>query len=118
MVRRPRLGLPLAIVLAIAWLPAGCGIGTACPAALLTGDLVRQGDELVVVNANGASAPAERIQWPAGHRVDDRDGRLVVVDGFGTVKAGEGDAVRLGGGETASGVWAVCGLLEVDPTPS
>ena len=117
MARRPRLGLPFAIVLAIAWLPAGCGIGTACPAALLTGDLVRQGDELVVVNANGASAPAERIQWPGGHRVENRDGRLAIVDLFGTVKAGEGDWIRLGGGESEPGTWAVCGLLESDPMP-
>jgi hypothetical protein len=116
MVRRPRLGVSVAILLAVAGLPAGCG--TACPAALLTGDLIRQGDELVVVSSSGASTPAELVRWPAGHRVENRDGRLVVVDFFGTIKAGEGDSVRLGGGETQTGVWGVCGLLEVESAPS
>src|SRR5258708_3875900 len=101
MVRRHRLGVPTAILLALAGLPAGCG--TACPAAMLTGDLIRQGDELVVVNSSGASAPAERVRWPAGHRLEERDGRLVVVDFFGTAKAGEGDWIRLGGGEKEPG---------------
>jgi hypothetical protein len=118
MARRPRLGPAPAILLAVATLPVGCTGGTACPAALLTGDLVRDGEELVVVNSSGASAPAEHVRWPAGHRVENRDGRLVVVDLFGTVKAGEGDWIRLGGGETESGTWGVCGLLEADPMPS
>ena len=102
----------MAGLIAIAGLIAACA--TSCPAALLTGDLVRQGDELVVENPDGGSESAEHVTWPSGHRLEERDGRLVVVDFFGTMKAGEGDAVRLGGGETQNGVWGVCGLLEVD----
>ena len=116
MTRRRRLGAPFAALVAIAMLPAGCQ--TACPAALLTGDLVRQGDELVVANPNGLSVPAERVRWPEGHRLEERDGRLVVVDVFGTIKAGEGDSVRLGGGEGPTGVWGVCGLLELEAAPA
>ena len=71
-----------------------------------------------MVNPSGGSAQAERVRWPAGHRLEERDGRLVVVDFFGTVKAGEGDAIRLGGGEDQAGVWGVCGLLEVGAAPS
>ena len=117
MVRFRRLGPLPAVLLALA-VPAGCDTGKACPAALLAGDLVRQGDELVVVHSSGASAPAERIVWPSGHRVESQDGRLVVVDLIGTVKAGEGDWIRLGGGENPTGTWVVCGLLEADPKPS
>jgi hypothetical protein len=102
----------LAGLIAVAGLTAACA--TSCPAALLTGDLVRQGNELVVENPDGGSVSAEHVRWPTGHRLEERDGRLVVVDFFGTLKAGEGDAVRLGGGETQNGVWGVCGLLEVD----
>ena len=115
MAGRHRLGAPFAILIAIAVLPVGCE--TSCAAALLTGDLVRQGDELVVVNPNGGSGPAERVHWPTGHRVEERDGRLVVVDFFGTLKAGEGDSIRLGGGEVQTGVWGVCGLLEIGAVP-
>jgi hypothetical protein len=105
----------VAILIALSALPAACGQD--CPAALLTGELVRQGDELVVVDPNGGSGPVERVRWPDGHRLEERDGRLVDVDLFGTVKAGEGDRVRLGGGE-AYGVWGVCGLLEIEASPS
>jgi len=107
----PRPSAIVAAVLLAATIVAGaCDIG-GCPAALLTGVLAREGDELVVVN--GDSVPAEHLRWPSGHRLEERDGRLVVVDFSGTVKAGEGDSVRLGGGEV-TGVWVVCGLLEVD----
>jgi hypothetical protein len=107
---------PLAVLLGASLIPAGCG--TSCPVALLTGDLARNGDELVVVNPSGGSVPAERLRWPAGHRLEQRDGRLVDVDFFGTVQAGEGDSVRLGGGEAQTGVWGVCGLIEVAGRPS
>ena len=37
---------------------------------------------------------------------------------LGLVKAREGDFVRLGGGETATGVWGVCGMFEVGRPPN
>jgi hypothetical protein len=111
-----RLATPFAIFLAIGVLPAGCG--TSCPAALLTGRISRDGDELVVRAPHGGSDPVERIRWPSGYRYQILDGRMIVVDPGGTPRAGEGDEVRLGGGESADHVWGVCGLLEVIPDPS
>ena len=96
---------------------AAGGCETTCASALLTGTLQRDVDELVVVRPDGGSDPEERLRWPAGYRLEERDGHLVAVDIFGTVKAGEGDAVRLGGGEISDRTWGVCGLVEV-ATPS
>ena len=101
------------LVLALATLPIAGGCGQACPAALLTGTLVREGGELVVAPNVGGSIAAERVVWPAWHRLETRDGILVVIDAFGTEKAREGDVVRLGGGERGAGTWGVCGVLEV-----
>jgi len=110
-----RVGM-LLVGVAIAPITIGCATG--CPGALLTGVLARQGDELIVIENVGGSFPSERVRWPDWHHVEERDGRLVVVDVFGAVKAGEGDAVNLGGGEAGDGTWAVCGLLEVaSPAP-
>ena len=52
------------------------------------------------------------MDWPVNVIVQQRNGRLVVTDVLGTVKMGEGDEVRLGGGEVADGLWGVCGLME------
>ena len=111
-----RLATPFAILLAIGVLPAGCG--TSCPAALLTGRLARDGDALVVRDPNGGSDPVERIRWPSGYRYEILDGRMIVVDPGGAARAGEGDQVRLGGGESADHVWVECGPIEVVPDPS
>jgi hypothetical protein len=106
--------LAISILLASAtFLSAGCE--TSCAAALLTGTLEREGDHLVVRSVDGIGE-VEQLRWPDGHSVHEQDGRLVVSDLFGTVKAAERDAVRLGGGETSSGVSAVCGLIEVVPS--
>ncbi|HUG47048.1 MAG TPA: hypothetical protein VMP67_01415 [Candidatus Limnocylindria bacterium] len=84
----------------------------ACPAALFTGQLVEQeGGELIALDS--ATGRPERIIWPFGFRLTREGERLAVVDGLGRVVAGEGDTVQLGGGERASGVWVVCGTIEV-----
>ena len=88
----------------------GCG---GCPAALLVGELAEDAGALVVIGAEGG--PSERIIWPFGYGVRDDGGELVLTDLFGAVKAREGDTVRLGGGETESGTFKVCGQLDVDP---
>jgi hypothetical protein len=88
---------------------AGCG----CPTALLVGELTEEAGTLVVAGADGG--PSERIIWPFGYGVRDDGGQLVLTDPFGAVKAREGDTVRLGGGETESGTFKVCGQLDVDP---
>ena len=93
---------------------ATAGVGcVGCPTALLSGELVEQGGELVVVGSDGS--PAERVIWPFGYGVRSDGERLVLTDLIGGVKAREGDTVHLGGGEIESGTFKVCGQLEVDP---
>lgn len=89
----------------------GCG---GCPTALLVGELAEESGTLVVVGADGG--PSERIIWPFGYGVRKDGGELVLIDLSGAVKAREGDVVRLGGGETESGTFKVCGQLDVDPS--
>lgn len=88
---------------------AGC---TGCPTALLSGQLAEQGDELVV--RNSGVGRAEHVIWPFGYGVHAQAGQLILTDLFGSEKARAGDTVRLGGGETESGTFKVCGQLEVD----
>jgi hypothetical protein len=84
-----------------------------CPQALLVGELAQESGTLVVAGVDGA--PSERIIWPFGYGVREDGEKLVLTDLFGAVKAREGNVVRLGGGETESGTFKVCGQLEVDP---
>ena len=107
-----RMLAALIVVMTMAASVAGCGLS--CPAALLEGVLTRRGDELVVVHLEFV----ERVDWAhSHHRVVERDGTLVVVDWLGVVKAREGEYVRMGGGEVATGVWGICGLFEVASPP-
>jgi hypothetical protein len=113
MATRPKLRLiASAALLAVGLATAGAGC-VGCPAALLAGELVEQGDELVIVVSE--ADPAERIIWPFGYSVRSDGERLVLTDLLGGVKARAGDTVRLGGGETESGIFKVCGQLDVDP---
>lgn len=104
-----------AAALVIAGLVGASGCTVGCPAALLEGTLVRQADELVVAPDWGG--PLERIDWPFGYSLREDDGVLVVTQQFGGFAAREGDRVRLGGGERATGTWGVCGLAELAPLP-
>jgi hypothetical protein len=88
----------------------GC---SGCPTALLSGELVEQGDELVISVSD--TGPAEHMLWPFGYSVHREGEQVVLTDLLGGVKARAGDTVRLGGGETESGIFKVCGQLEVDP---
>ena len=94
----------------------GCAI-SGCPAALLTGTLARAGAELVVVQADATSAQ-RHLQWSGGYSVQEVDGRLVVKDVVGSVKAREADVVALGGGLRPDDVWVVCGSVDVVPSGS
>jgi len=101
-----------AILLAsvLATLLGACASG--CPDALLAGVLVERDGTLAVEREDGFVGP---VRWSASnHRVEDRDGGLVVVDWMGFVTAREGDTVHLGGGE-ADGAFQQCGRFEVDP---
>jgi len=85
-----------------------------CPAALLSGELVAQGEELAIREDPGGLV--RPVRWSAGYRVHTEGGRLVLTDPFRAIKAREGDNVALGGGETLDGAWGVCdGQIEVLP---
>lgn len=104
-----------ALVLALALAPgvAGCG---GCAVALYEGVLTEQAGDLVVMPEGGGRA--ERVKWPSGLGVRKDGGTLVIADFFGSVKAREGDFVRLEGGELEDGLWGACGIFEVGATPA
>lgn len=92
------------------------GIGTAacetCQTALAFGILAeRDGTLGLRPEAGGEVSP---ITFPRGLSVQTRDGRLVVTDIFGNVKAREGDYVEMGGGGGADGVFHGCGSFTVN----
>ena len=99
------------LLVALPWSLAGC---VGCPAALLEGDLVRDGATLVVRAENGDTTA---VRWPFGYSVRADGDSLVVTDLFGAIKAREGDHVRLGGGMVgeAEEAFGVCGDYEVEP---
>jgi hypothetical protein len=92
----------------------GCTIlGQGCPGALLEGMLFADpnGNLLVKEDVNGT---IWTVRWPAGYGVRTVNGRIVVTDTFGGIKAGDGDRVEIGGGvdsEDASR-WAACGNMD------
>ena len=108
-------------VIAAMALALGLAIGTggcaqSCPVALLTGVLVAESGELVVIS--DGSGQVERIIWPSGWTVREQGDTLVVTDLLGTVKARQNDLASLGGGELQSGTWTVCGTVEAEPPPA
>ena len=108
-----RLMLPaLMLALAIAPATAGC---VGCATGLYEGVLTEQAGDLVVVPEGGGRG--ERVKWPSGYGVHKDGDALVIADFFGSVKAREGDFVRLGGGELEDGMWGACDIFEVGPTP-
>ncbi len=102
----------MALALGLAIGTGGCAQG--CPAALLTGVLVEESGELVVISDGGGQV--ERIIWPSGWTVREQGDTLVVTDLLGTVKGRQDDLVRLGGGELQSGTFTVCGTVEAEPS--
>jgi hypothetical protein len=107
--------LVLAAVLALAVAPGAAGC-TACAAALYEGVLTEQAGDLVLMPEGGGRA--ERVRWPGGFGVHKDGDTLVIADLLGSVKAREGDFVRLGGGELEDGLWGACGMFEIGPSRS
>jgi hypothetical protein len=103
------------LILALALAPGAAACG-GCPTGLYEGVLTEQAGDLVVVPDGGGRA--ERVKWPSGLRVHEDGETLVVSDFFGSVKAREGDFVRLEGGEFEDGLWSACGMFEVGATPT
>jgi hypothetical protein len=98
------------LLLAIAApISAGC---VSCPTALADGVLVSDGKTLVLQAPTGETSP---IAWPAGYRVEQRGGKLAVVDFLGNVKAREGDHIQVGGGVGTDNVFHACGEIVVVP---
>jgi hypothetical protein len=90
---------------------SGCA---GCASALLEGPLVADGGGLGVQTAPGR---IEHVRWEFGYGVRRDASGLVLTDLLGTVKAREGDWVRVGGGEVADGTWGACGLFELPVDP-
>lgn len=90
----------------------GCASG--CPTVVLEGTLVAADGDLVV--ERGLAGDAINVQWPFGVGVRDDGGHLVLGDVLGTVKAREGDVVKIGGSSTADGTWVACGDVTVAGT--
>ncbi len=87
----------------------GCASG--CPSATLEGTLVAADGELVV--ERDLAGVAVHVEWPFGLGVRDDGGDLVLSDVFGSVKAREGDVVKIGGSSTTDGTWIACGDVTV-----
>jgi hypothetical protein len=105
----------VARLLALALLLPGTAGCLGCPAALLSGTLADQGGDLVVTSPG---VPPVHVEWPFGWRVRDTNGRLELVDLFGSVQAAEGDQVRIGGGFGSDDRWGTCGSVERVPAPT
>ncbi|HSI99887.1 MAG TPA: hypothetical protein VLA59_05835 [Patescibacteria group bacterium] len=95
--------------------PTGLIGPTACPAALLEGELVADDQfGFVVAHADGFTSA---VTWPHGYVARDAP-RRELLDDSGRVVAREGDLVALGGGEgTAGPGFIVCRQLDVTPVP-
>lgn len=102
------MSVVVALVATIASGAAACDV--ACPVGLATGVLVAAGDRLVLANETGAT---HEVVWPDGYGVRQDTGGLVLTDRFGTIKAREGDDVRIGGGVDDEGRTRACGEVVV-----
>jgi hypothetical protein len=87
------------------------GCANSCPGSLLEGTLVAADGELVV--ERDLAGVAIHVEWPFGLGVRDDGGDLVLSDVFGSVKAREGDVVKIGGSSTTDGTWIACGDVTV-----
>jgi hypothetical protein len=95
-------------LLAGAVVSTGCG-PTACPLALLTGQLVEMKGTLAVKASNGELTPVDWSNFSLRREGDD----LVVTDFWGTALAREGEFVELGGGTGLGNAFTVCGQVNV-----
>jgi hypothetical protein len=90
------------------WAPAS---PVACPMARTEGVLVRQPQSGAGLRDNQGAV--WQVAWPTDYTARDDGGRLVVLDGTGTVIAHEGDRVEIGGQDVGGGTWLGCGGMRV-----
>ena len=85
----------IALALAVAIGAAGCSMG-GCPAALASGTLTAQGDELVLRAPTGEIL---HVKWPMGYGpATGPDGELVLAHVLRGIVARQGETVAVGGG--------------------
>ena len=94
----------------------GCTVAPeGCPGALLEGTMFSDPNGNIVVKQD-VNGEIWSVRWPAGYSVRTVNGRVVVTDIFGGIKAGDGDRVAIGGGvdvETGDEKrWGACGNMD------
>ncbi|HYN64214.1 MAG TPA: hypothetical protein VES36_06375 [Candidatus Limnocylindrales bacterium] len=88
-----------------------------CPAALITGTLVRDAETGLALHLDEGLRMA--VTWPFGYVARDGTSGLELLDADGEVVAHEGDRVALGGGELRGGqAWRACTGVDQIITPS
>ena len=108
----------LLLAVTLLGLPGCTVVPQGCPAALLEGTLFTDpnGNLLVKQDVNGE---LWSVKWPDGYSEQTVNGRVVVTDVFGGIKAGDGDRVGIGGGvevETPNEKrWGACGNMDSLP---
>jgi hypothetical protein len=83
----------------------------ACPAALISGTLVRHPESGIGIR--DSAGRVLQVIWPRGYYARDDGGALAVIDQSGDVVAHEGDFVGIGGGELIEGTWLGCGGIQL-----
>jgi hypothetical protein len=101
--------IAIALLAIVTLLSTGC---MACPTAFADGVLVDAGETLVLQAQSGEK---NRIVWASGYRVEERSGKLVLVDWLGGVKARQGDHIQVGGGVGTDDLFHACGDIVVVP---
>lgn len=113
--------LPALLALAGTLVTSGCeGVlqipPAGCPAALLEGTLVRDGDEGLAVHQAEVDVTYP-VVWPDGWSIWETDGVRHLVDGAGRQVGREGDGFSAGGGFSPGPdeVFEPCGGIEITP---
>jgi hypothetical protein len=83
----------------------GTGGGIGCAASVIEGDLVANADAGTVIVEGSVTLP---IRWPFGYTARRQGAQVEVLDEAGSVVAVTGTRVRLGGGQTTTGIWTAC----------
>lgn len=83
----------------------------ACPMARNEGILVRNTQSGAGFQDN--DGVVWQVIWPADYTARDEGGRLVVLDGAGSVIAHEGDHIEISGQDVGGGTWLGCGGMRV-----
>ncbi len=113
--------LPALLALAGILMTSGCEVvlsipPAGCPAALLEGTLVRDGEDGLAVHQADVDV-AYPVAWPGGWSIRETDGVRHLVDAVGRQVGREGDRFSAGGGFSPGPdeVFQPCGGIEITP---